>query len=82
MIWQPLSPKRERMAELSRMADQVSTLVLRDDYPEIDITIAVENLRQAAGELFPGRDDLFEMVYVSRFRRLWEQFRGGDEAPF
>lgn len=82
MRWQPVSPKREKMAELARQADRVSMLVLRDDYPDIDVTIAVESLRQTAEDMFPGRDDLFEMVYVSRFRRLWKQFRRGAGAPF
>ena len=73
---------RFKMAALARMADGVSRLVLREDYPAIDVVIAVGNLRQTACEMFPGRDDLFEMVYVSRFRRLWRQFRGGQAAPF
>jgi hypothetical protein len=25
-------------------------------------------------DLFPGKDDLFRLIYQSRFRRLWEQF--------
>ncbi|GAF73622.1 unnamed protein product, partial [marine sediment metagenome] len=31
-------------------------------------------------ELFPSRMDLFEMIYESRFDRLWEQFREGVES--
>jgi hypothetical protein len=74
-------PGRQKMARLARLADRVSVLVLREDYPEIDVVIAVENLRQTAAEMFPGRQELFEMIYASRFRRLWTQFRGGA-APF
>ena len=77
----PTHPGREKMAELARLADRVSILVLADWYPEIDVTLAVENLREAAAEMFPGREELFEMVYMSRFRRLWEQFRRRP-APF
>ena len=72
---------RLKMAELARLADRVSVLVLADWYPEIDVVIAVENLRQTAAEMFPDREELFEMIYVSRFRRLWQQFRG-PKAPF
>lgn len=72
---------RLKMAALARLADRVSVLVLREDYPEIDVVLAIEDLREKAGELFPGRQDLFEMIYTSRFRRLWTQFRGGA-APF
>jgi hypothetical protein len=79
---QQLFPGREKMAQLSRLADRVSVLILRDDYPEIDVVIEIENLRETAREMFPGREQLFEMIYVSRFRRLWEQFRRRGEAPF
>lgn len=81
MAWQPMISARENMAQLARLADRVSVLVLREDYPAIDVVIAVESLREEAQRLFPGRQQLFEMVYVSRFRRLWDQFRG-EEAPF
>ena len=73
---------RLKMAELARLADRVSVCVLSESYPEIDVVIAVENLRETAHEMYPDRDDLFEMIYVSRFRRLWQQFRGGQRAPF
>lgn len=82
MIPEQMSLARCKMAELARQADRVSVLVLRDDYPEIDVILAIEGLRQVAEGLFPGREDLFEMVYVSRFRRLWDQFRRRGEAPF
>ena len=26
-------------------------------------------------ELYPDREQLYEMIYESRFQRLWEQFR-------
>jgi len=30
--------------------------------------------------MYPDREDLYEMIYESRFQRLWDQFRGeGDE---
>ena len=73
---------RRKMAELARLADYVSVCVLSESYPEIDVVIAVENLRETAHEMYPDRDELFEMIYVSRFRRLWQQFRGGRRAPF
>lgn len=82
MAGQGEHPGRLEMARLARLADRVSVLVLREDYPEIDVTIAVENLRETAAGMFPGTESLFEMIYVSRFRRLWKQWRGGAEAPF
>lgn len=77
-----MSPGREKMAELARRADRVSTLILRKDYPDIDVVIAIENLREEAAWMFPGSEELFEMLYVSRFRRLWRQWRSPEEPPF
>ena len=74
--------RRLDMARLARLADAVSLLVLREDYPGIDVVIAIENLRRTAIELFPDSRSLFEMIYVSRFRRLWRQFRCAGDAPF
>jgi len=69
--------QRERMAVLRRAADRVSTLILSTDLPEVDILIERNKLRVLCEKLFPGREDLFEMIYESRFDRLREQF-GGD----
>ncbi|MCD6404651.1 MAG: hypothetical protein J7M19_02370 [Planctomycetes bacterium] len=78
----PPHPGREKMARLARLADRVSVLILREDYPDIDLVLAVDNLRETALGMFPGRGDLFEMIYASRFRRLWSQFRTGAGPPF
>ena len=67
------------MGVLQREADRISVLILSTDLPRVDIVIQVGKLRELCEELFPGRDDLFDMIYVSRFERLWEQF--GDDHP-
>jgi len=66
---------REKMKELSRMADKVCRLILNSDYPDVDIAIARSRLRERCEELFPDRMDLFDLIYESRFDRLWSQFR-------
>ena len=66
---------RLKMARLRRAADRVCCLILISDYPEIDVEIEKAKVRQLAEELFPDRMDLYVMIYESRFRRLWEQFR-------
>jgi len=70
-----IEARRERMRELQRMADRVCSLILIEDYPEIDIEIEKAKVREKCEELFPNRMDLYEMIYESRFNRLWEQFR-------
>ncbi len=66
---------------LQRRADRLSSLIVASDYPAIDIVIEIRKLREFARERFPDRVRLFEMVYESRFRRLWQQFREGQDGP-
>lgn len=63
------------MDELRRMADMVCRLIVSSDLPEVDILIEREKVRRRCEELFPCRMDLFDMIYESRFDRLWQQFR-------
>ncbi len=76
MMHAPETP--DPAAELRKRADRISRLILSTDYPEIDIQIEIADLRRWCREQLPERLDLFEMVYVSRFRRLMAQFRAGD----
>lgn len=69
---------RRNMTELQRVADRVCVLILNSEYPDIDIRIEMENVRTRCQQLFPDRMELYEMIYESRFQRLWEQFRGED----
>jgi hypothetical protein len=71
---------REPMQEVQRMADRVCTLILSSDLPAIDIEIEKNKVRERCVELYPDREHLYEMIYASRFERLWDQFRGQDEG--
>ncbi len=75
----PEGLKRSEMRELQRMADHVCMLIVGTDYPEIDIEIEKAKVRQRCEELYPDRMDLYEMIYESRFNRLWYQFREARE---
>jgi hypothetical protein len=66
---------RSKMRQLGRRADRVCRLILTSDYPDVDIAIARARLREACEELFPDRLHLFDLIYESRFDRLWDQFR-------
>jgi hypothetical protein len=69
----------EAYRQLQRRADQICGLVIATDYPAIDVVIQIRKLKEYAEEEFPGKGGLFQRIYESRFRRLWEQFRA-DEA--
>ncbi len=66
--------RREGMRELARDADEISEMIRSGEWPDVDVDIAVERLRERARELYPGSDDLFERIYGARFRRLRQQW--------
>jgi hypothetical protein len=47
----------------------------RSDLPAIDIQIEKNKVRERCLELYPDKEQLYDMIYESRFQRLWEQFR-------
>jgi hypothetical protein len=57
-----------------RKVDRVCTLILFER-PKDEIERARIELRSEAHRLFPDKARLYEIVYESRFRRLWDQFR-------
>jgi hypothetical protein len=70
----PVHRTEDPAEELRRGADRIACMILHGDLPDIDIEIEIANLRRRCAELLPDRVDLFDRVYVSRFRRLREQF--------
>ncbi len=70
-----LLAEEAKLRELSRRADRLSFLIVATDCPRVDVDIEREALRRRCRDLFPDKMHLFEMIYESRFRRLWEQFR-------
>ena len=79
MTWRGPAPDDERssMRELAAGADRICRMILDADLPEVDVDIAIENLREEAETRFPGSDELFEHIFVRRFERLREQFPRG-----
>ena len=68
---------RASMRRLAQGADAICRMILDADLPEVDIDIAINNLRYEAEDRFPGSEGLFERIYGSRFERLRQQFPRG-----
>ena len=64
-----------KMRELQRLADRLCFLIVATDTPRVDVDIQRAALRRRCSELFPDKMHVFYLVYESRFRRLWDQFR-------
>jgi hypothetical protein len=71
-----VSDAREVMRELQRMADRVCVLILSSDLPAIDIEIEKAKVRERCLELYPDREQLYEMVYESHFNGFGSSFEG------
>ena len=50
-------------------------MIIVGDVPQIDIEIQQAALREAFARAFPEKQTLYQLIYESRFRRLWQQFR-------
>jgi hypothetical protein len=70
----------ERALEIQKLADEVSLRILNEEYSRVDVEIAKARLREKCLEYFPERMYLYDMLYESRFQRLWEQFREKGES--
>ena len=74
----------EAIGALERQADGICELIVSGDAAPIDIEIQQAALREAMARACPERLALYPLLYESRFRRLWQQFRrpdaGLDEA--
>jgi len=71
--------RRRAMDDLARQADRIVNLILHSDLPRVDVEIEIENFRESCLRRYPDGEVLFEMIYQSRFERIWEQW--GDERP-
>jgi hypothetical protein len=69
------SPTADPARILRRKADRLAFLIVASDYPDVDIDVEIAALRRWVDRWLPDRRELFELIYVSRFRRLREQFR-------
>lgn len=72
---QALLDEERNIGEIRHLADRISYLITATDYPKVDIDIEKKKARRRVEKLFPDRVYLFDLIFESRFKRLWEQFR-------
>lgn len=74
------SEEEHAYRELQRRADEVASLIVASDWAGIDVVIQIRRLKEFVDRQMPGRTGLFEMIYESRFKRLWQQFRAEGQG--
>jgi hypothetical protein len=72
---QQIERETRHLRAFQAKADRISVLILHTDLPWVDIQIRIQALREDAERLFPSKMSLFDLLYVSRFIRLWRQWR-------
>jgi len=70
-----LCEEDEAVRTLQRQADRICEMIVSGETPQIDIEIQQTALREAVARTFPDKQTLYQLIYESRFRRLWQQFR-------
>ena len=72
---QALCAEDDAVRTLQRQADRICEMIVSGDTPLIDIEIQQAALREAVARAFPDKQALYPLIFESRFRRLWQQFR-------
>jgi nucleoside-triphosphatase len=72
-----LCAEDETIRALQTQADRVCEMIVSGEAQHIDIEIQQAALREAFARAFPEKQTLYQLIYESRFRRLWQQFRHG-----
>jgi len=65
----------ESMQRLEQHANRICDMIISGETPQLDIEIQQTRLRDAVAQQFPDQPTRYALVYDSRFRRLWQQFR-------
>jgi len=66
---------RDFVTELKKSGDKICNSIFHMDLEWIDIEIQIAEMRDLCEAHRPEKLELFEMVYVSRFKRLWDTWR-------
>ena len=68
-----------KIQQIKKLADKIAVLIVSTDYPEIDLEIEKQKLKERISELFPDKIHIYGLIYEPRFKRLFEQFRENKE---
>lgn len=71
-------PEEDAAFHLQRMADKVASMIVTSTSTDLDCALAERELRMEFLTNLPESMHLFDLIYVSRFQRLRDQFRGRE----
>jgi len=79
ITYQEWKREQESVKSLKALVDRICRDITEDRIRDQDhLAVRINEAGDLCCELFPDRTELFELVYKSRFKRLWEQFGPGE----
>ena len=69
-----IEDEARRARRVRRIVDITSNLIMQSAMKRSEAEALVGANRRQVLELFPGRDETFDIVYAPRFRRLVDEF--------
>ncbi len=70
MTERELNDENRRMKRLRFLVDLTTAVLMQADLSVSEAVELVEDTRKAVLQLFPGKDDVYELIYAPRFRRI------------
>ncbi len=61
--------------QMESCANRICEWIVKGQAPLLDIEIQQAALRELVGKVFPEKPHFYQLLYETRFRRLWQQFR-------
>jgi hypothetical protein len=75
-----LAEEQARADRLRRTVDVACAVLRQGRLPRAEAEALVADTRRRALALFPGKEDVFDLVLAPRFRRIVEEFTRGTPA--
>jgi hypothetical protein len=73
-----IEDEERRARRVRQIVDFTCTMIAQGQMPRRDAEELVAAARDRILELFPGREQTYEIVYAPRFRRVLEEFTRPD----
>jgi hypothetical protein len=71
-----IQDERRRERHVRLIADFTCTVIMQTRMARTDAEGLVQAARSRILELFPGREETYELLYAPRFRRILDEFAG------
>jgi hypothetical protein len=72
--------EQRRARSVRMIADLTCTVIMQTSLARAEAEALVLAARTRILELFPGREDTYELLYAPRFRRILEEFTRPESA--